>query len=84
MITPDSLLSRREESPLIVEIRPLVWIPPVEKRARFVANEFDERRDPQCLSDVLHIHNENRDAQEDEDERRQRPRCLARYPFRLR
>ena len=41
-----------------------------EKRARLVADEFDERRDAQCLSDVVHVHDENGDAQEDEDERR--------------
>ena len=54
----------------MVDIRPLVRIPLVEKRARFVADELDERRDAQCLSDVVHIHDENCDAQEDEDERR--------------
>ena len=37
-----------------VESRPLVRISPVEKRARFVADEFDERRDAECLSDVVH------------------------------
>ena len=40
------------------------------KRPRLVAHELDERRDAQCLSNVVHIHDENCDAQENEDERR--------------
>ena len=55
---------------LRVESRPLVRISPVEKRARLVADEFDERRNAECLADVVYVHDEDRDAHENEDERR--------------
>ena len=55
---------------LRVESRPLVRISPVEKRARLVANEFDERGNSECLADVVHVDDEDRDAQENENKRR--------------
>ena len=55
---------------LSVESRSLVRISPVEKRARLVADEFDERRDAECLADVVHVYDEDCDAHENEYESR--------------
>jgi hypothetical protein len=71
VITPDSLDAydgRRVQ--LRVRRRPDVRISPIEKRTRLVADEFDERRNAECLADVVYVHDEDCDAHEDEDEGR--------------
>jgi hypothetical protein len=48
--------------------RPFVRILTIEQFPRVLADELDQRRDAQRLTDVVHVHDEHRDADEDEHE----------------
>ncbi len=48
----------------------LVRVAAVDELPAVLADELDERGDPQRLADVLHVDDEHRDADEHEDERR--------------